>query len=93
MGNVVKLDGSRSALFCTSRTEFTGEYGDVRFLEESRIRRWRRQRSMDSIRRCNCGEHSSTQNHHRPITNMLFPGLTISDTPKKNARGKRIAKA
>jgi len=24
---------------------------------------------------------------------MLSPGLTISDTPKKNAKGKRIAKA
>ena len=48
---------------------------------------------MDSIWSCNRGEHSRTQNHHRTITNMLSPGLTISDTPKKNAKGKRIAKA
>jgi len=48
---------------------------------------------MDSIRSCNREEHSSTQNHHSSITNMLSPGLTISDTPKKNAKGKRIAKA
>ena len=96
MGHVVKLDGSDCAWFCKSELVSRVVHqqpGDARLVEESGSRGRSRQKSMDSIRSCNREEHSSTQNYHSSITNMLSPGLTISDTPKKNAKGKRIAKA